>query len=89
MAGTDTILLEAFARVLRQQRHDAGLSQEELAHRAGVSMRYVSLLESRQHHPSLATIHGLCHGLGMSMGEFVALVEAEFNQTNGGAGRSE
>lgn len=77
MAGTDDKLLEAFARTLRQQRLAKGLSQEELAHRAGVSMRYISLLESRHHQPSLATVRGLCIGLGITMAEFVQQVENE------------
>ena len=77
MPDADDALLEAFAKTLRKQRNAAGLSQEELAHRAGVSMRYVSLLESRRHQPSLATIHGLCQGLGLSMVELIGAVEAE------------
>lgn len=75
MAEQDDILLETFAKILRQQRLAKGLSQEELAHRAGVSMRYVSLLESRHHQPSLSTIRGLCAGLGVSMAEFVGQIE--------------
>lgn len=77
MAGTDDDLLDAFAKVLRQQRLARGLSQEELAHRAGVSMRYVSLLESRQHQPSLSTIRGLCAGLGTSMTDFIQEIESK------------
>lgn len=77
MTGTDDDLLDAFAKVLRQLRVAQGLSQEELAHRAGISMRYVSLLESRQHRPSLSTIHGLCLGLGKSMTEFVQEIESK------------
>lgn len=81
MTGTDDDLLDAFAKVLRQQRVAQGLSQEELAHRAGVSMRYVSLLESRHHQPSLATIRGLCVGLDISMAQFVGSIEAETQRT--------
>jgi transcriptional regulator with XRE-family HTH domain len=77
MAGTDDDLIDAFAKVLRQQRLARGLSQEELAHRAGVSMRYISLLESRQHQPSLSTIRGLCLGLGISMTDFVQEIESK------------
>ena len=77
MAGTDDDLLDAFAKVLRQRRLARGLSLEELAHRAGVSMRYVSLLESRQHQPSLSTIRGLSLGLGTSMTEFIQEIESK------------
>lgn len=68
-------LLNAFSATLRKARTEAGMSQEELAHRAGKSIRYISLLESRKHQPSLATLKSLCDGLGMSMSEFVADIE--------------
>jgi transcriptional regulator with XRE-family HTH domain len=71
----DQALLEAFSRVLRRRRTEAGLSQEELAHRAGKSIRYISLLESRKHQPSLATLRRICAGLGVSMSDFVAELE--------------
>lgn len=71
----DQQLLEAFSRVLRQERTNAGLSQEELAHRAGKSIRYISLLESRKHQPSLATLQKICTGLGVTMTDFVSKIE--------------
>lgn len=76
MTGTDDILLDAFAKALRRRRQARELSQEELADLAGVSMRYISLLESRRHQPSLATLRGLCLGLGITMVELVADIEA-------------
>lgn len=69
-------LLDAFSRELRRARTEAGISQEELAHRAGKSIRYISLLESRKHQPSLATLKSVCDGLGVSMSVFVAKIEA-------------
>jgi transcriptional regulator with XRE-family HTH domain len=75
--STNDPLLAAFAKVLRVKRTNAGLSQEELAHRAGKSMRYISLLETCHHQPSLATLKGICDGIGISMSDFVAEIEAE------------
>lgn len=77
---TPDLLLEAFAKVLRLERRRVGLSQEELALRAGKSMRYVSLLESCRHQPSLDTISGLCDGLGTTMSEFTKLIEIEMGK---------
>ncbi len=71
----DEELLDAFSQTLRRLRTSAGLSQEELAHRAGKSIRYVSLLESRKHQPSLATLKRICDGLGVSMTDFMAEIE--------------
>lgn len=75
MTDADDALLNAFSIVLRRLRLARGLSQEELAHRAGVSMRYISLLEGRRHQPTLATINGLCRGLDLSMTELIGNVE--------------
>ncbi|WP_282158831.1 helix-turn-helix domain-containing protein [Shimia thalassica] len=68
-------LLDAFSRELRKARTEAGISQEELAHRAGKSIRYISLLESRKHQPSLATLKSVCDGLGITMTEFIEKIE--------------
>jgi len=49
-------LLNALAFILRKHRVARHLSQEELAHRAGRSMRYVSLRETGKHQPTLETL---------------------------------
>ena len=76
MSETEAQLLDAFAKALRKQRLALDLSQEELAARAGVSMRYISLLESRRHQPSLKTIQKICAVMGVTMSAFMAEVEA-------------
>jgi len=43
-------------------------------------MRYVSLLESCRHQPSLSTLKGLCDGMGVVMSEFIVAVEAEMSK---------
>ncbi|AZY92269.1 MULTISPECIES: helix-turn-helix domain-containing protein [Paracoccus] len=70
-------LLSAFAIVLRRHRLAAGMTQEELAHKAGVSPRYVSLLETRKYQPTLATVDGIALALGMPLAAFVAEIETE------------
>jgi transcriptional regulator with XRE-family HTH domain len=42
-------LREVVARNLRGLRHAKGLSQEELADRAGINRNYVGMLEREQH----------------------------------------
>ncbi|VDC31363.1 helix-turn-helix domain-containing protein [Pseudogemmobacter humi] len=76
MDGKNDPYLAALALVLREKRKSMGLSQEELAHRAGLSMRYVSLLESCRHQPTLATLRGLSAGLGLPLSALLAEVEA-------------
>ena len=70
-------LVTAFARVLRARRKQAGLSQEELAFRAELSVSYISLLETRNRQPTLTVMAALAAELGLSLGGLVGLVEAE------------
>lgn len=69
MDRRDTDIVDAFARFLQERRRALGLSQEELAHRAGLSTSYVSLLESRKRQPTLTVLYRLSKELGLSLPE--------------------
>ena len=77
MERTNDKLVAAFAEVLRQRRVAAGLSQEELAHRADVSTRFVSFLETRRRQPTLTAFAALATGLGMSLSGLADEVEQQ------------
>ena len=77
MERTNPDLVAAFARALRRRRRAAGLSQEELAFRAELSVSYVSFLETRRRQPTLTVIDALCRQLGTSMAELMAEIEKE------------
>jgi len=49
-------LREAFAANLRRLRHAKGISQEDLAHEAGVNRTYMSKLEKGAIYPGLEII---------------------------------
>jgi len=66
---------DAFAAVLRQKRTALGMSQEELGFRAGIAMRYVSLLETGKRQPTLSTLAAISQALGMKLSEFVLEIE--------------
>ena len=68
---------ERFATTLRQLRHEAGISQEELGFRTGLAMRYISMLETNKRQPTISTIAVICDGLSVSMQDFMAKVEAK------------
>lgn len=70
-------LVAAFAKVLKDRRKAAGLSQEELAFRADLSMSYISLLETKNRQPTLTVMEVLARELGLSLSELVGDVEAE------------
>ncbi len=62
--------MEAAGEILRRARKQAGLSQAELAQRAGVTQSVVSAYESGARQPSLPTLARLVEatGLGLEVG---------------------
>jgi transcriptional regulator with XRE-family HTH domain len=60
---------------IRKARLKAGLTQEELAFRAGVSRQYVSLLELDEKSPTVAVLIRLGKAMGTSAGGIVTRVE--------------
>jgi transcriptional regulator with XRE-family HTH domain len=68
---------DAFGRVLRRLRLEAGLTQEQLGFEADLRRTYVSILELGQQQPSLVTILKLANALRQSGQTLVGLVEAE------------
>lgn len=60
----------AFGVRLREVRHAAGLSQEELALHCGLDRSYVGQIERGERNLSLENIHKLAGALGIEPGEF-------------------
>jgi len=70
-------LIAAFGRVLRQQRKEARLSQEQLALIADLQRNYVSELERGKKQASVVTLFKLTSALRISPHEFVRLLSCE------------
>ncbi len=66
----------AFAKVLREIRHERGLSQEQLGFEAGYHRTYIGILERGVMNPSLRTILSLASALNCPAGELIRRVEA-------------
>lgn len=56
-------LREVVARNLRRARHAKGLSQEELAHRAGINRNYIGMLEREEHSATVDMLEKLADAL--------------------------
>jgi transcriptional regulator with XRE-family HTH domain len=76
-------LVTAFATSLREARIRAGLTQEELAERADVSVRFISFLETGRRQPSLSALSAVSAGLGLSLSELIAAVERTVGRSQG------
>lgn len=79
----------AFGQVLRELRKGHGLSQEALALESGVERNYVSLLELGRNSASVKMIFKLAPALGISVAEFMAMVEARAKDKRSRRTRSE
>jgi transcriptional regulator with XRE-family HTH domain len=58
-------LSDVVAQNIRRVRSQQNLSQERLAHKARISVSYVSMLERGQRVPPLDTIEAIAKGLGV------------------------
>ncbi|HTT08418.1 MAG TPA: cupin domain-containing protein [Gammaproteobacteria bacterium] len=65
---------------LRAVRKMAGLSQRELAKRAGVTNGMISLIEQNRVSPSISSLKKVLHGLPMSLADFFTLDLSESAQ---------
>lgn len=52
---------------VRKRRQALGLSQEQLAHDAGVTLRYLGAVERGQQNPSLAVLAKISISLGLEL----------------------
>lgn len=57
---------------LRAARENAGLSQRELARRAGLTNSTISQIEQDAHSPSLASLHRILSAIPVSIADFFA-----------------
>lgn len=66
-------LLTTIAEHIRTRRKTLGLTQEELAERAGLSTNYVAKLEIGMNAPSLQSLSRLAEALQIDLGALVTL----------------
>jgi transcriptional regulator with XRE-family HTH domain len=65
---------EIFAKNLRRIRNETGLSQEELASRAGLHRTYISSIERGQRNISIENIFAIAKALKVAPADLVKLI---------------
>ncbi|HEX8962371.1 MAG TPA: helix-turn-helix transcriptional regulator [Rhodocyclaceae bacterium] len=75
--GDKKLATLVFGEVLQALRLREGMTQDQLAERAGTERSHISALERAEKGPALATIFSLADGLGVSAAELIATVEKE------------
>jgi transcriptional regulator with XRE-family HTH domain len=61
---------QRFGQTLRSLRQAAGLTQEEVAHRADIHVTYLSQIEGGKRNPGLENIIYLAKAIGVTPAEF-------------------
>ncbi len=70
----DPALIKALAAEIKARRAELEISQEELAHRAGLGATFIARLETAQNQPSLTAFVQLAHGLDIKPGVLLTAV---------------
>lgn len=78
-------VVSRFDHLLRQHRADAGLSQEALAERAGLSPRAIYGLEHGETHPQRGTIERIVRALGLTAEQRAQLEDAARDRSGASA----
>jgi len=66
LSDEDATIRDAIADLVRTQRklQEPSLSQEELAHKAGISFEHLNHIENRKTTPSVEVLHRIARALG-------------------------
>ena len=80
-------LLKALAAEIKSLRTGLGVSQEELAHRAGLNRTFVGRLEVAQTQPSLTVLFQLANALEVDAAELVANISKRAKKERSAGGR--
>lgn len=65
--NTDTTLLKEFGQKVQKRRKELGISQEELAFRAGFHRTYIGMIERAERNITLSNIKRLANALQTNM----------------------
>ena len=66
-----------FHPVLRRFRHKAGLTQEQMAERMGVSVGFFGMMEVGRRWPNIDMLFRIASALGVRTGELINALEEE------------
>lgn len=66
---TDITFLKEFGLKVQQRRKELGISQEELAYRAGFHRTYIGMIERAERNITLSNLKRLADALGVELKE--------------------
>ena len=63
--------LKELGKVIRSKRESQGLTQVELAQKAGLDRNYIGMVERGERNPSYLSLQKIAQGLGLSVDEMI------------------
>jgi transcriptional regulator with XRE-family HTH domain len=66
---------QILARVLRQLRQDSGITQEDVAHEAGITVAALARIERGTTNPRWTTVRRIIGALNASLDDLISAVE--------------
>lgn len=68
---SDPVVAQAFGAAVRAARLEAGVAQEDLAHKAGVERSHMGKIERGEHMPTLGLVLKVARALGIDAEDLV------------------
>jgi transcriptional regulator with XRE-family HTH domain len=65
----------ALGKAIRQLREERGMTQEALAHAAGVTVGHLSTIERGHSNPTWGTVKGIAKALDVALGHLALLAD--------------
>jgi len=75
MPHVQSVMSDAFSRVVKRHREERGLSRAALAKKAGLHQTYVGLLEREERSPNLDTAKAIANALRLPLAQMIAEAE--------------
>ena len=63
--------LKELGKVIREKRKSRGLTQVELAQKAGLDRNYIGMVERGERNPSFLSLQKIAQGLGLTLDEML------------------
>lgn len=79
---SETSTRSRFGNAIRRRRAEVGISQEELAQRAGMTRTYVGEIETGRRNPALLNIEKLARALGVSVAVLFSEYGADYQDSD-------
>jgi len=75
MPHVQSVMSDAFSRVVKRHREEKGLSRAALAEMAGLHQTYIGLLEREERSPNLDTAKAIANALRLPLAQMIAEAE--------------